>query len=456
MTKPQVAAVVLAAGQGTRMKSDRPKVLHAIAGRPMIHYVLEALEALGPDVTVVVVSPGMDEVAEAVAPTPCVVQAKPRGTGDAVMAARDALEGFSGDVLVAFADSPFITRETLKRLLAARRQAPEPAVVVLGMRLEDPGEYGRLKVDAEGALQSIVEFRDASEDERASKLCNSGVMAVDGAVLFELLGELGTDNAKGEYYLTDIVRVARAQGLPCAAVEGGAGELAGVNSRADLAVAEAIVQERLRAAAMARGVTLIDPTTVYFSFDTALGRDVTIGPNVVFGPGVTVASGAEIRAFSHIEGATIGPGAIVGPFARVRPGTEIGAKARVGNFVEVKSAVIEAGAKVNHLSYIGDARVGAEANVGAGTITCNYDGFAKYETEIGPGAFIGSNAALVAPVTVGKGAVVGAGSVIVRDVPDDALAVARADQTNREGGAARLRERKGAAKPRRPRTAKKA
>ncbi len=456
MTKRQTAAVVLAAGQGTRMKSDRPKVLHAIAGRPMIHYVLESIKALGPDQTLVVVSPGMEDVAAAVAPLRCLVQAEPRGSGDAVMAARDALEGFAGDVLVVFADAPFITRDTLERLLAARRQAPEPAVVALGMRLEDPGEYGRLVTDAHGSLEAIVEFRDATEEQRGITFCNSGVMAVDGAVLFDLLDELGTDNAKGEYYLTDIVKIARARGLACAAVEGEVAELAGVNSRADLAVAEAIVQERLRAAAMARGVTLVDPTTVYFGFDTRLGRDVTIGPNVVFGPGVAVGSGAEIRAFCHIEGARIGPGAVVGPFARLRPGTEIGSQASVGNFVEVKNAKIGSGAKVNHLSYIGDARVGREANVGAGTITCNYDGFAKYETEIGAGAFIGSNTALIAPVTVGKGAIVGAGSVIVRDVADDALAIARADQTNREGGAARLRARKGTAKAGGRRAAKKA
>ncbi len=446
MTVPKAAAVVLAAGAGTRMRSDRPKVLHALAGRPMVHYVLEALARVGPERTVVVIGPEMREVEAAVAPAPCVVQAEPLGTGHAVLAAREALERSKGDILVLFADTPLIVPQTLERVLAARREPPGPSVVVLGMRLSDPGGYGRLITGPDGTLEAIVEAGDASADELEVNLCNSGVMAVDGEVLFELLERLTTDNAKGEYYLTDIVRHARARGLACAAVEGAAHELIGVNSRADLAVAEALMQERLRAAAMAHGATLADPTTVYFSFDTALGRDVVIGPNVVFGPGVSVGDGVEIRAFSHIEGARIAPGAKIGPFARLRPGAEIGPDARVGNFVEVKNAQLEAGAKVNHLSYIGDARVGEGANIGAGTITCNYDGFTKAHTDIGAGAFVGSNTALVAPVTVGARAVVGAGSVITRDVEDDALAVARAEQSNREGGAARLKENR-AAKP---------
>ena len=347
------------------------------------------------------------------------------------------------DVLVLFGADPLIEPSTVERLLAARRDGA--AVAVLGFRAPDPGLYGRLIVGSDGSLEAIVEARDASPEQLAIDLCNSGVMAIDGGRLPGLLARLGNDNAKGEYYLTDVVARVRADGLACALVEGDAEELDGVDSRADLAVAEAIMQTRLRAAAMAGGATLADPTTVYFSFDTVLGRDVTVGPSVVFGPGVTVADGAEIKAFSHIEGARVAADAVIGPFARLRPGAQIDAGARVGNFVEVKNAVLETGAKVNHLSYVGDARVGAFANVGAGTITCNYDGFAKHRTEIGAGAFIGSNTALVAPVTIGDGASIGAGSVIAKDVAADALALTRADHREIEGGADRLRRRKGGA-----------
>jgi bifunctional UDP-N-acetylglucosamine pyrophosphorylase/glucosamine-1-phosphate N-acetyltransferase len=319
-------------------------------------------------------------------------------------------------------------------------------VVVLGFRPDDPAEYGRLKLAGDGALAAIVEARDATEEERAIALCNAGVMAVEGARLFELLDGLDSDNAKGEYYLTDIVAAARARGLDCAVVEGGAEEVLGINSRAELAAAEAIVQRRLRAAAMAAGVTLIDPDTVYFGHDTAIGRDCTVGPHVVFGPGVSVGEDVTILAFSHLEGARVDNGARIGPFARLRPGAEIGVQAHIGNFVEIKQATVEAGAKVNHLTYIGDARVGAGANVGAGTITCNYDGFTKGFTDIGAGAFIGSNTALVAPVKVGEGAMIGAGSVIARDVAADALAVTRAEHDEREGAARRFRERHAGAK----------
>ncbi len=443
MTDREIAAIVLAAGAGRRMGGIVPKVLHALAGRPMIGHVLAAVAALAPARTVVVVGgPGMDEVARAAAPAETVEQRDPLGTGHAVLAARDALSGFGGDALIVFGADPLVTTETLRALLAARRAEPAPAVVVLGFRPDDPGAYGRLVVGADGALERIVESRDAGPDERALGLCNSGVMAVDGGVLFGLLDRVGRDNAKGEYYLTDIVALARADGLSCAVVEAAADELIGVDSHAGLAAAETLVQGRLRHAAMAAGVTLIDPDSVYLSFDTAFGRDVVVEPHVFFGPGVSVGDAARIRAFSHIEGAAIGDGAAIGPFARLRPGTEVGAEARVGNFVEVKQATIEAGAKVNHLSYIGDARVGARANVGAGTITCNYDGFTKSRTEIGAGASIGSNTALVAPVRVGKGAVIGAGSVITSDVPDDALALTRAPQDTRAGGAKRFRERK--------------
>ncbi|MCH9019217.1 MAG: bifunctional UDP-N-acetylglucosamine diphosphorylase/glucosamine-1-phosphate N-acetyltransferase GlmU [Proteobacteria bacterium] len=443
MAEREIAAIVLAAGEATRMKSDTPKVLHPIAGRPMIGHVLDALAALPADRVIVVVGPGMDDVVEAVAPAETVLQEAPLGTGHAVLSAREALAGFTGDVLVLFGADPLITPKTLRAMVAARRTAPEPAIVALGMRPADPALYGRLIVSADGLLENIVEARDATAGEQAVTLCNAGAMAVDGALLFGLLDRVGNDNAKGEYYLTDIVAIARADGLRCAVVEGAADELIGIDSHAGLAAAEALVQDRLRAKAMAGGVTLLDPPTVTLSYDTAFGRDVVVEPHVVFGAGVRVGNGVRIRAFSHLEGATLADGAAVGPFARLRPGAEVGVDARVGNFVEVKNAVIEAGAKVNHLTYIGDARVGAGANVGAGTITCNYDGFTKSHTDIGAGAFIGSNTALVAPVKVGDGAVVGAGSVITGDVAADALALTRAPQTTRAGWAARLRAAKG-------------
>ena len=430
------------------MKSALPKVLHPLAGRPMIGHVLAALEAIDCARVVAVVGPGMDDVAAVVSPVRTVVQPDQRGTADAVKAARPMLADFAGDVLVLFGADPLITSETLARMVAARRAAPAPAVVVLGMRPPDPSGYGRLITDPTGALSRIVEHNDASPDERAVGLCNSGVMAIDGTRLYALLDRIGCDNAKGEYYLTDIVAVARAQGLACAVVEGDADELHGVDERADLARAEALMQARLRAAAMAGGVTMIDSASVHLAFDTRFGRDVTIEPNVVFGPGAQVGDDVIIRAFSHIEGATIADGARIGPFARLRPGAEIGPGARVGNFVEIKQATVESGAKVNHLSYVGDARVGAGANVGAGTITCNYDGFLKARTEIGAGAFIGSNTALVAPVTVGEGAIIGAGSVIARDVPAEALALTRAKHDCREGWAKSYRTRRQAAKDR--------
>ncbi len=446
MSAPETAAVVLAAGLGTRMKSDRPKVMHPIAGRPMVGHLVATLEAMGLDRIVVVVGPESDTVAKALAPHPCVVQRERLGTGHAVLAARPALEGFTGDVLVLFGDSPLVETDTLSRMLRARRDGADPAVVVSGFRAADPGAYGRLITNGDGGLEAIVEARDATPAQRRVDLCNSGFMAIDGRRLFGLLDRIGNDNAKGEYYLTDIVALARADGAACAVVEGEEAEFLGINSRAELAAAEAWVQERLRAQAMAGGATLVAPQTVYFSHDTRLGRDVVVGPHVVFGPGVVVSDEVEILSFSHIEGANIAARARIGPFARLRPGARLGTDAHVGNFVEVKNATVEAGAKANHLSYIGDARVGAGANVGAGTITCNYDGFLKHHTDIGAGAFIGSNTALVAPVKVGDGASIGAGSVITRDVAAGALAVERADQKDVPGWAARNRRRKAAAK----------
>ena len=442
----ELAALILAAGKGTRMKSALPKVLHPIAGRTMVGHVLDAVAGLDPARVAVVIGPDMEDVAEAVAPAAAVVQPEQLGTADAVKAARDVLPPIEGTVLVLYGDTPFIGRGTLEKMVAAREAAAETAVVVLGFRPADPGAYGRLVLAPNGDLQAIVEARDASPDVLAIDLCNSGVMAIDGARLWELIDAVGNDNAKGEYYLTDIVAIARSQGLTCTFIEADAEELSGVNSRAELAVAEAIMQQRLRAAAMANGATLIDPTTVWFSYDTRIGEDVTIGPNVFFGPGVSVANGAEIRAFSHLEGATLGEDVTVGPFARLRPGAVVAKGARVGNFVEVKNATLEEGAKVNHLTYIGDARVGEAANVGAGTITCNYDGFLKHHTDIGAGAFIGSNTALVAPVKIGAGAIVGAGSTIGKDVEADALAVERADTKMTRGWAKMFREKKSAEK----------
>ncbi|MDP6604102.1 MAG: bifunctional UDP-N-acetylglucosamine diphosphorylase/glucosamine-1-phosphate N-acetyltransferase GlmU [Rhodospirillales bacterium] len=442
MARRQTAVIVLAAGAGTRMRSDVPKVLHPIAGRPMIAYVMETLTALAPERIVVVVGPGMEAVAQAVAPHACVVQKRPLGTGHAVMAAERALRGFTGDVVVVYGADPLISPASLRKLIRRRRAAGDPACVVLGFHADDPGSYGRLVVGAGGMLDAIVEAREASSAQRAIRLCNAGAFAADGRRLFRLLRGIGNNNAKGEYYLTDVVVAARRAGHACAFVQGDASEAIGVDSRADLARAEAAMQARLRARAQARGATLIAPETVHLSFDTRLGRDVTVGPNVVFGPGVTVGAGAEIRAFCHIEGARVAARARVGPFARLRPGAVIGAGAHVGNFVEIKNAIVADGAKANHLAYVGDARIGPGANVGAGVITCNYDGFAKHHTEIGAGAFIGSNAVLVAPVSVGEGAYVGAGSAISKDVPAGALALTRAELKEIEGWTRRKRARR--------------
>ncbi len=444
MAEIRTAAVVLAAGKGTRMKTELPKVLHKLAGRPMINHVLANLAPLDCERIVVVIGPGMEGIAAAVAPHATALQAEPLGTGHAVLAARKALQGFAGDVLIVYGDCPFITGATIGKLIARRRATDHPAVVVLGMRPADPAQYGRLIVGADGLLEAIVEYRDANAEQRAITLCNSGVMAIDGKRLFALLDRVGNANAKGEYYLTDIVALARADGAACAVVEAPADELIGINSRAELAAAEAILQNRLRAQAMEDGATLIDPQTVFFSSDTRLGRDVVVGPNVVFGPGVEVADGAEIKAFCHLEGAKVAAGAAIGPFARLRPGTVVGERAHIGNFVEAKNANVGPGAKANHLTYLGDAVVGAGANVGAGTITANYDGFNKHKTEIGPDASIGSNSVLVAPVKVGRGAIVGAGSVITQSVSADALALARGRQTEKPGWAAKFRESKGA------------
>lgn len=441
MTRP-VAAIILAAGKGTRMKSDLHKVLHPIAGRPMLAHLLAGVEALAPQHKVVVVGSGREQVEPVVAAHGGVVavQDPQHGTAHAVQQAQDALAGFDGDVLILYGDVPFVEAATMRAMLD-RLVAPDaPAAVVLAFRPADPAYYGRIIADADGTIRKMVEYKDASEAERAIDLCNSGLMAVRAADLWPLLARVGNDNAAGEYYLPDIVMIAGADGRPAAVIEAGASEVTGINSRAELAAAEAAWQSRRRRAAMDDGVGLVAPDTVWFSYDTDIGRDTVIEPNVVFGTGVRVGEGVRIRAFSHIEGATIASGAEIGPYARLRPGAQIGEGAKVGNFVEVKQARLGKGAKANHLAYLGDAEIGAGANIGAGTITCNYDGYLKYRTEIGEGAFIGSNSALVAPVTIGAGAIVGAGSVVTKDVPRDAIALARGEQVEKPGRAKRFRE----------------
>ena len=440
MTKP-FAAVILAAGKGTRMKSDLHKVLHPIAGRPMLEHLFATVETLGAERQIVVIGSGKEQLEPLVARHggTIAVQDPPLGTGHAVLQAKDTLEEFDGDVLILFGDTPLVEADTLRRMLDRLHGPDAPAVVVLASRPADPLQYGRVLADADGTIRRIVEYRDASPEERACDLCNSGLMAARARDLFGLLARLGNDNAAGEYYLTDIVLVAAEDGRKSAVIETGEGEVAGINSRAELAAVETEWQRGRRLKAMADGVTLVAPDTVWFSHDTEIGRDSRVEQNVVFGPGVTVGEGVVIHPFSHIEGAAIASGAEIGPYARLRPGAEIGEKAKVGNFVEVKKARLGTGAKANHLSYIGDADVGAGANIGAGTITCNYDGFLKYRTVIGEGAFIGSNSALVAPVTVGNGAIVGAGSVVTRDVAADALAIARGEQKERPGWAARFK-----------------
>jgi len=433
-----IALVILAAGKGTRMKSDLPKVLHPIGQAPMLAHAMQSGAALEPARTVIVAGHGADAVKDAVQQidetAQVVIQHDQQGTAHAVAQARAALDGFAGDVVVLYGDTPFVRPDTLERMLAARAQND---VVILGFHAADPARYGRLVMAGEH-LDRIVEYKDATEEERAISFCNSGLMACDAQTLFDLIAQVGNDNASGEYYLTDVVELARARGLSVTAVACDEAETMGINSRADLAGAEAVFQARARADLLEAGVTMTAPDTVHLAFDTVIGRDSLIEPNVVFGPGVTVESGATIRAFSHLEGCHVSRGAVVGPYARLRPGAELAEDVRVGNFVEIKNAEIAEGAKVNHLSYIGDASIGPGSNIGAGTITCNYDGVMKHRTEIGKGAFIGSNTMLVAPVRVGSGAMTASGSVITRNVEDNALALARAPQQNKPGRARKL------------------
>ena len=432
------ALIILAAGKGTRMMSDTPKVLHEIAHAPMLWHAMRAGQALAPDRTVVVTghdAEAVDASARAYDPdTTCVLQEEQLGTGHAVAQARPALDGFSGDAIVLYGDTPFISEETLAAMQAARQTHD---VVVLGFEPADPGRYGRLVTEGTSLLR-IVEWKDATDEERAITLCNSGVIAADSATLFDLLDHVGNDNASGEYYLTDVVGLARDRGLSATVVRCPESETLGINSRAELSAAEQQFQSLARAALIEDGVSLQAPDTVFLAWDTVIGRDAQIEPNVIFGPGVTVETGARIRAFSHLEGCHVSRGAVVGPYARLRPGAELSEDVHVGNFVEVKNATLAAGVKANHLTYIGDADVGERTNIGAGTITCNYDGVFKHRTRIGRDAFIGSDTMLVAPVSVGDGAMTGSGSTITEDVPPGALGLGRAKQVTKPGFARKL------------------
>ena len=441
--KTPLACVILTAGQGKRMKSALPKVLHEIAGQAMIRWLLRSVEELSPDKIIVVTAPGAQGVAEAVRPHETAVQQKPMGTGDAVKAALPHLNGFDGDVLILLGDMPLLSAGMMQALIETRQHDKDTGVAVLGVEYKNPPAFGRLVMNADKTLQKIVEDRDATAEERAIKLCNTGAFCVHGAKLGAWLEELGSNNAQGEFYITDLPQIAAKDGFKsrvCTLYD--AEEVLGVNSRADLSLVEAAVQKRLRKKAMENGATLTDPNSVFFSYDTVLGRDVEIGPNVVFGPGVVVADNVQIRPFCHLEGARIESGCSVGPFARLRPGTHLRGKTKIGNFVEIKNATLHEGVKAGHLSYIGDADVGAGVNFSCGAITANYDGFKKHKTIIGDNVMVGSNVNLIAPVTIGKGAYIAAGSTVTKDVPGDALAVSRGETRIIEGWAEKNRQKK--------------
>lgn len=437
-----LAVVVLAAGKGTRMKSDLHKVLHPVAGRPMLEHLLSSAAELAPERQVVVAGHGRDQLEKVLGPRATIAVQEPQlGTGHAVQQAQQALADFSGDVLILYADVPFVSAVTMRAMIERLHAPDAPAVVVLGFEPQDPLQYGRVLAHDDGRIAMMVEYKDATQEQRACRLCNSGLMAVKSADLFDLLAKVGNENAQGEYYLVDIVNIATLEGRHCAViVTDDADEVGGINSRSELAEAEGRWQARRRQRAMADGVTLVAPETVFFAWDTRLGRDVTIEPNVVFGPGVSVADNVVIHAFSHLEGATLESGVSIGPYARLRPGAVLKTGSRIGNFVEMKNAVLGEGAKANHLTYLGDATVGAGANIGAGTITCNYDGYFKHRTVIGERAFVGSNSALVAPVKIGADAIVAAGSAVTRDVADGELRLVRGEQLVKPGWADRFHD----------------
>ena len=440
MSDRPLAAIILAAGQGTRMKSEKHKVLHPVAGKPMLHHLLDTVDSIGVERTVVVVGARREQIEASVEGRniAIAVQEDQLGTGHAVAQAKAALEGFAGDVLILYGDVPMVSARTMQNMIARLNNGSDPRAVVLGFRPQSAGAYGRIVADEQGEIEKMVEYKDANDEERRITLCNSGLMVARLTDLFILLDQISNDNAAGEYYLPDIVML---PGQKSAVIEvDDPAEVAGVNSRAELASVEGEWQRRRREKAMADGVSLIAPETVWFSYDTAISSDVVIEPNVIFGPGVSIASGARIYGHSHIEGASIGPNTNVGPFARLRPGAVMEEGSKVGNFVEMKKSTLGKGAKANHLTYLGDADVGEGANIGAGTITCNYDGFFKYKTVIGKGAFIGSNSALVAPVTIGDGAIVAAGATLTQDVAADDLALVRPEQKAKTGWAKKFRE----------------
>jgi len=441
--KIPLACIVLAAGKGSRMKSALPKVLHEVAGKPLIGWLLDHVGGLNPDRIIVVTSPDAPEVAKAVAPHRTAVQERPLGTGDAVKAALPQLAGFTGDVLILMGDTPLISAATLKALIEKRRFDKKTGLSVLGVEFENPPAFGRFVMAPDGSLIKIVEDRDATPEERRIRTCNAGVFCVDGAKLAEWIGRIGSNNAQKEYYLTDLVEIAAKDGMKTRPfITPSHDKIHGVNSRAELATLEAMIQKKLRATAMADGATLIDPDTVYFSWDTKLGQDVIIEPGVFFGPGVSVGDNVHIKAYSHLEGASIAAGSVIGPFARLRPGSLIGPDCKIGNFVEIKNAVLGAGVKASHLGYIGDADIGDGVNFSCGAITVNYDGYEKHHTVVGANAMIGSNVNLVAPLEIGEGAYIAAGSTITKDVPADALAVAREKPFIKEGWAAAKRSKK--------------
>lgn len=443
-SEQKILCLILAAGKGTRMKSALPKVMHSVGGKPMLAHVIETCQQIPNTEVAVVVGQDMPAVTDLCLgyQAETILLDAPLGTGYAVRAAREKISNHQGKVIVLYGDSPLVTAETINLMIEALNHAAHPAVVVLGMEPNDPGKYGRLVLNADGTLARIVEFADASEAEKKITLCNAGFMAFDGAKLPNILDQIGNENAQGEYYLTDAVEIAKQQGDVCIVVQSDVTDAIGVNSRSDLAYVESLYQNRLRQKFMQEGVTLVAPETVWFSADSKIGRDVVIEPNVIIGPNVEIEENVEILAFSHLEGAKILKGASIGPYARLRPGAIIEEKAKIGNFVEIKKATISQGAKVNHLSYIGDAQIGAKTNIGAGTITCNYDGYFKHQTVVGEHSFIGSNTALVAPVTIASGAMIAAGSVVTENVEQDSLYINRAKPVHKKGFAAKFRELK--------------
>lgn len=443
--KRDCQAIVLAAGKGTRMKSDLPKVLHPLGGRPMLEYVLDCAEDLGANETVVVINPEMEDYVEKTISRDNLhisIQDKQLGTAHAVLSARKYFQDYKGILMILFGDTPSLTAETLEPLLDILEDSPKAAVGILGMYPENKRGYARIELKDEGTVNQIIEVKDATEEQLALDFCNSGVMALKGEYALSLLEKVQSNNAAGEFYLTDVVSIANSMNLDVHVVEGDEAELAGINSKTDLAEVENTFQNHWRHYFLEEGVTLLDPSTVYFSYDTFIGQDCVIEPNVVFGPGVRIGNNVTIKAFSYLSEARLMEGATVGPFAHLRPGTKLQKGAKVGNFVEVKNSILHENVKANHLSYIGDSEIGRGSNIGAGTITCNYDGYAKHKTQLGENVFIGSNSSLVAPIRIGDHAIVGAGSVITKDVPDQALSVARGEQKTVSKGAKRFRDKR--------------